>query len=52
MIIKKRLKIMFFLQFFIWGAWLVTLGAYMMNTLNFPARRWVWSMERKALPAF
>ncbi|HGK4602547.1 TPA: nucleoside permease [Yersinia enterocolitica] len=35
MIIKKRLKIMFFLQFFIWGAWLVTLGAYMMNTLNF-----------------
>ncbi len=35
MIIKKRLKVMFFLQFFIWGAWLVTLGAYMMNTLNF-----------------
>ncbi len=35
MSIKVRLKIMFFLQFFIWGAWLVTLGAYMINTLHF-----------------
>lgn len=35
MIINNRLKIMFFLQFFIWGAWLVTLGAYMINTLHF-----------------
>lgn len=32
---KIRLKIMFFLQFFIWGAWLVTLGSYMMHTLHF-----------------
>lgn len=35
MTIKSRLKIMIFLQFFIWGSWLVTLGSYMINTLGF-----------------
>lgn len=33
--IKVRLKILSFLQFFIWGSWLITLGSYMINTLNF-----------------
>ncbi|WNS75437.1 nucleoside permease [Bacillus sp. DTU_2020_1000418_1_SI_GHA_SEK_038] len=33
--IKLRLKIMVFLQFFIWGSWLVTLGSYMIMTLQF-----------------
>jgi len=33
--IKNRLKIMSFLQYFIWGSWLVTLGSYMINTLGF-----------------
>jgi len=33
--IKTRLKTMLFLQYFVWGSWLVTLGAYMMKTLNF-----------------
>lgn len=32
---KLRLRIMLFLQYFIWGAWLVTLGSYMINTLGF-----------------
>lgn len=35
MTIKSRLKIMTFLQFFIWGCWLITLGSYMINTLHF-----------------
>ncbi|MFT2794337.1 nucleoside permease [Serratia sp. N21D137] len=35
MAIKTRLKVMIFFQFFIWGAWLVTLGSYMINTLHF-----------------
>lgn len=33
--IKVQLKIIFFLQFFIWGSWLITLGSYMMETLKF-----------------
>lgn len=33
--IKLNLKIVLFLQFFIWGSWLITLGAYMINVLGF-----------------
>ncbi len=33
--IKLRLTVMNFLQFFLWGAWLITLGAYMGATLKF-----------------
>lgn len=32
--IRLRLTVMNFLQFFLWGAWLITLGAYMFNTLH------------------
>ena len=33
--IEARLAIMNFLQFFVWGAWLISLGAYMIGTLGF-----------------
>ncbi len=35
MSIKNRLIVMNFLQFFIWGSWLISLGAYLGNSLNF-----------------
>ncbi len=35
MTIKQRLIVMNFLQFFIWGAWLISLGGYMIVTLKF-----------------
>ncbi|MEX1994611.1 MAG: nucleoside permease [Steroidobacteraceae bacterium] len=33
--IQLRLTVMNFLQFFVWGAWLISLGAYMIVTLGF-----------------
>jgi NHS family xanthosine MFS transporter len=33
--IKIRLTLMNFLQFFMWGAWLISLGGYMMGPLKF-----------------
>lgn len=35
MTIKLKLKILQFLQFFIWGSWLITAGSYMGATLHF-----------------
>ncbi len=32
---KIRLIVLNFLQFFVWGAWLISLGGYMMKTLDF-----------------
>lgn len=33
--IKSRLTIMNFLQFFVWGAWLISIGGYLGGTLHF-----------------
>jgi MFS transporter, NHS family, xanthosine permease len=35
MSIRFRLTVMNFMQFFVWGAWLISLGAYMIVTLGF-----------------
>jgi MFS transporter, NHS family, xanthosine permease len=35
MSIKQRLIVMNFLEFFVWGSWLISLGAYMIVTLHF-----------------
>jgi NHS family xanthosine MFS transporter len=35
MSIEVRLTVMNFLQFFVWGSWLISLGAYMIGTLGF-----------------
>jgi NHS family xanthosine MFS transporter len=35
MTIELRLSVMNFLQFFVWGSWLISLGAYMIGTLGF-----------------
>lgn len=33
--LKTRLTVMIFLQFFVWGAWLISLGGYMMGVLHY-----------------
>ena len=33
--IKSRLMLMNFLEFFVWGSWLISLGGYMIVTLHF-----------------
>ena len=33
--IQLRLIVMNFIQFFVWGSWLISLGAYMIVTLGF-----------------
>ena len=37
MSIKLRLTLMSFLQFFVWGAWLITIGTYCLN-----AKQWTF----------
>ena len=49
--IRIRLKAMMFLQYFIWGAWLITLGAYMIKTLDFTGADVGWIYSTKGLAA-
>ena len=36
---KLRLTILSFLQFFIWGSWLITIGAYWFQTQHWPGKK-------------
>lgn len=45
MSIKFRLTAMQFLQFFVWGAWLISLGGYMGGTLHLKADKSEQSLQ-------
>ena len=51
MSIKVRLIIMNFLQFFVWGSWLISLGGYMGRELHFEGAKSAQSSQPWALPS-
>jgi MFS family permease len=48
---KARLGIMMFLQYFVWGAWYVTLGTWLAASLHFSGQQIGWTAGTTATGA-